>query len=78
MWQHVWRRQQQSALRVPHMCPEEVSHLFAQAQWVFALCCQVLRLSRLLLVLCPRYRPGVTTPGSVQQFSNMSLILGDA
>ena len=24
MWQHVWRRQQQNALRVPHMCPEEV------------------------------------------------------
>ncbi|CAK0787313.1 hypothetical protein CVIRNUC_010531 [Coccomyxa viridis] len=23
MWQHVWRRQQQNALRVPHMCPEE-------------------------------------------------------
>lgn len=27
MWQHVWRRQQQNALRVPHMCPEDVSHL---------------------------------------------------
>ena len=27
MWQHVWRRQQQNALRVPHMCPEEVSCL---------------------------------------------------
>ena len=25
MWQHVWRRQQQNALRVPHLCPEEVS-----------------------------------------------------
>ena len=24
MWQHVWRRQQQSALRVPHFCAEEV------------------------------------------------------
>jgi DNA-binding response OmpR family regulator len=25
MWQHVWRRQQQqSALRVPHFCTEEV------------------------------------------------------
>ncbi|CAL8465090.1 g4625 [Coccomyxa elongata] len=23
MWQHVWRRQQQNALRVPHMCPED-------------------------------------------------------
>ena len=27
MWQHVWRRQQQNALRVPHMCPEEVCTL---------------------------------------------------
>ncbi len=26
MWQHVWRRQQQNALRVPHMCPEDVSY----------------------------------------------------
>ncbi len=28
MWQHVWRRQQQNALRVPHMCPEEVCFPF--------------------------------------------------
>ena len=44
MWQHVWRRQQQSALRVPHMLPEEVNHFFAQAQWAFVLCCLVLSL----------------------------------
>ena len=42
MWQHVWRRQQQSALRVPHMLPEEVNYFFAQAQWAFVLCCLVL------------------------------------
>lgn len=30
MWQHVWRRQQQNALRVPHLCPEEVSPLLCQ------------------------------------------------
>lgn len=31
MWQHVWRRQQQSALRVPHLCPEEVSLTASQS-----------------------------------------------
>ncbi len=35
MWQHVWRRQQANALRVPHLCPEEVC---AGAPWAVALC----------------------------------------
>ena len=38
MWQHVWRRQQQNALRVPHMCPEEVCPrlLRLHLQWELA------------------------------------------
>jgi DNA-binding response OmpR family regulator len=69
MWQHVWRRQQQSALRVPHMLPEEVNHFFAQAQWAFALCCLVLSL--LHLSLLSQCCTGVTTSGSVQLSSYM-------
>jgi len=38
MWQHVWRRQQQNALRVPHMCPEEVGPLLALLEHLAGVC----------------------------------------